>query len=218
MPLTFPLSLSEFFEGLGIVTARFWLPAMVESGETGGGEIVTSSYGPRLWNIDVAVRTRAHGEQAKAVARMEMLLEAGGSFFAFDATRRWPQDDPSGAVISGASPVVDSVLSGNRRIKVTGLPAFYHLTEGDLIAWTYGGSPLRYALHRVAQGATASSTGIIAALELTSPVRPGTANGDPITLVDPACKAKVVPSSYDPPRHRAVLSDGFSFQARQTLR
>lgn len=214
---TAPFPLAEFFDGLGLVEARFYPSDARQTEETHGGEIITASLGPSLWNVSVTVRSHPHAGAAQAVARIEELLEAGTSFMVYDPTRRFPQADPDGSILGAAAPTVGGIRTGNREIIVNGLPAGYTITRGDFVAFTYG-DPSRFALHRVTQTVSAGAGGTIQYLRFNQPVRPGAANGDPITLIKPSCKAVVVPGSYDPPTHRAVISSGFSFQARQTLR
>ncbi|MFN9368626.1 MAG: hypothetical protein ACK6CT_07630, partial [Planctomycetia bacterium] len=97
-------------------------------------------------------------------------------------------------------------------------PAGYVLRPGDLLSWTYLTGPLRYALHRVVTTGTANGSGNIGNIEITPPVRTGYSLPVNITLVNPRCKAAIVPGSYQPP---SVTPGGivtFSFDWQQTLR
>jgi hypothetical protein len=81
----------------------------------------------------------------------------------------------------------------------------------------YGSTPVRYALHRVVIGCTASSSGLTPMLEPVPNLRPGAVAGLTVSLIRPACKARLMPEpSYG--SGRQTLSRGASFEFIQTLR
>jgi hypothetical protein len=104
-----------------------------------------------------------------------------------------------------------------RELRVTGLPSGYVLSAGDMLSFQYGASPVRYALHRIVVGGTASSGGLTPMLEVVPNLRAGAVAGLTISLIRPACKARLLPDpTYG--AGRQALSRGASFDFIQTLR
>lgn len=216
--LTFPLPLDDFFAGLQITVLGFDLTENSRSVQTGGGEVLVSDLGPRLWAFDVEVNTRTHAEARKAEALGRALRQAGRSFFAFDPSAAYPSADRDGAILGASSPVIATLDADNRRMAISGLPGGYVLTRGDLLSFIYG-SPARYALHEVlTEAVIADGSGVTPLFEVSPFIRSGAATGAAVTLVRPFCKAVMVPGSFRPGTRRAVLTSGFTFSARQTLR
>ena len=213
MALTYPLSLASYFDTLLIAEFEPDLTEALTGGETGGGEAISSDYGPRLWQARLVASRSSLPKAARSVALTESLRRAGTSFFATDPLRRYPQADPDGSLLGGAAPSITSVASNNRDVTLGGLPASYVLTPGDLIAWDYDTS--RRAMHRIVVGATANGSGV-ATIELEPFVR-GTPAGASVDLIDPSCKAKILTGSYSPRTLTRRGGSGFSFIWRQTL-
>lgn len=218
MPITFPLALADFMDLLSVARVTMSPRESVLLSTTRGGEVLRSDIGARLWGgrIVVAPATRAQMDQQVALA--EALLEAQGSFMVARRSRHGPQADPTGAILGAAVPVISAVSIDRRDLSLTGLPAGYVLTRGDLLSFAYGASPVRHALHRVLTTRSATAGGAITALAVTPVVRPGVNAGTPVTLVRPACKAVIVPETFDPDAEGGSLTEGFSFDWRQTLR
>jgi hypothetical protein len=104
-----------------------------------------------------------------------------------------------------------------RELRITGLPVGYVLSAGDMLGFQYGSNPVRHALHRIVVGGTASSGGLTPMLEVVPNLRPGAAAGLTVSLVRPACKARLLPDpTYG--AGRQALSRGASFDFIQTLR
>lgn len=215
MPLTWPLPLSEFLDGLPIaaVTMR---PGRAESvSETGGGELITHKLGARLWQGEITLDKDYHAAWAAIEARLSLLEEPGASFLISDPRLQFPIDDPDGSKLGAAEVQVKDVLSDGRTVRLQGLPPGYVISDGDLFSFTYGSNPVRYALHRVVVGGAAFGNGQ-RIVEVTPSIRPGAAEGDPVTLIKPVCKARIIDADYG--SSRAVISRGGSFRWMQTLR
>jgi hypothetical protein len=218
MALSYPLLLADFYNTLTRPAGTFTLDAAVLQNQTGGGEIITSSIGTRLWRGKIVAQANPFGTLDDVVARLELLLESGASFLVRHPYRKGPAADPNGSILGAATPQITSVNGNNRDVTIGGLPAGYVLRPGDLLSWTYLTGPLRYALHRVVTTGTANGSGNIGNIEITPPVRTGYSLPVNITLVNPRCKAAIVPGSYQPP---SVTPGGivtFSFDWQQTLR
>lgn len=218
MPITFPLPLSGFLDLLAVRRITMTPSESVIQSTTRGGEVLRADHGTRLWSgrIEVAPANRAEMDQQVALA--EALLEAGGSFMVARRSRIGPQADPTGSIL-GASAVTISAISADRRdLSLAGLPSGYTLTRGDLLSFVYGSAPSRHALHRVLSTRTANGSGVMTQVAVTPLVRAGAAVGNAVTLVRATCKAVIVPGTWSADTEANTLSEGFSFDWRQTLR
>jgi hypothetical protein len=216
--LNFPLPLSQFMLSVPVVEMSFDLSEAMAADETGRGEVLTAALGARLWGGTVTVARRRLDLAGQYSVLVDLLRQPGASFYIGDLARRFPAADPSGLVLGPTVPTLATVSGDQREVTLAGLPAGYVLGPGDFIAFDYGTSPLRRALHRVVHGGgAASAAGVSPALEVVPPIRAGFAVGAAVTLVDPACKAVLVPGSATPSRSRRALGDGLAFSFLQTL-
>ncbi|WP_370267416.1 hypothetical protein [Nioella sp.] len=215
MALNFPLALDEFFAGLPVAECEFHLPASLAISRTRGGSIKTARLAERLWTGKVTLALQEPGDAAAVDAKISALLEPGRTFFVHPFPFSYPQADPDGAGLAGALPVLHSVTIGGREIRISGLPAGYVLRAGDMLSFTYGMSPPRYALHRIVADAIADNAGLTPALELTPPIRPGAREGAAIHFVRPLTKAVLLPSAA--PRFTVDAAQGSTLNFVQTL-
>lgn len=217
MALTFPLAEAQFMDKVRVRVSQFWCPEPQAIDETSGGSVLKASIGEALWQGAI---TAAPDTDFDSEAALEALISvadrAGSTFLIHDLRKPFPAADPDGSILGTATPVIASLESNNREISVSGLPANYVLTAGDLIGWEYGSNPVRYALHRLVSGATANATGETGLFEVTpfiAPVSIGTA----IKLVRPPIKVVMRPNpSYG--RARPGVSEGVEFSFVQTFR
>ncbi len=217
MALTFPLDLNGLFNRLAKIEASVDPGEALLANVTGGGEIITSAIGARLWRGRITGRGHAFIDLDAMTARIDLVRQAGASFYVAPAHRDGPQADPEGTLLGAATPQITSVNANNRDVTISGLPAAYVLTEGDLVSFTYLASPVRFALHKVVTGAVANGSGV-ASVELMPPLRPGHAVPFTLRLLRPFCKAVIVSGSYQPPVYDRRGRATFSFDWQQTLR
>lgn len=215
MAMPFPLSQAAFFDGLPVADSAFFLPAFVNISRTRGGAIRTATLGERLWTGRLSIPVRRHADAAAIEAKLSVLSEAGRSFFAHPLPITGPIADPTGAGLVGFSPVIYALQEGGREMRVSGLPAGYVLTAGDMIGWTYGSNPTRYAVHRLVRGAIASGAGITPLFEVTPAIRPGAVTGAAVALVKPPLKAVLIPGQ--PALARLDVTSGLTLEFIQTL-
>lgn len=218
MALTFPLSTAQFMDLLPIKEMTFELSEALETDETGGGEILTADLGARLWQGEIALGDMTPDEADTALALIDLLRRAGGSFMVHDRARPWPRSDWQGAALATFSPTIYALHASTRELRLAGVPAGYALRPRDGLAFAYGSNPTRFALHRVVQGVAANGAGLTPQIEVVPNIRPGASVGTAIQLIKPACKAVIVPGSYQPGRRKARLTTGASFRWQQTLR
>lgn len=218
MALTFPLTLPQFFDLLPASRVRMDPSEALDVSETRGGEILTADLGESLWTGQIDLGRMTHAERASVSPLINLLRRGSGSFLVSDHTRPWPRLDPRGLLLGAAAPAILAVDPGMLELRLSGLPAGYQLSRGDLISWTYGASPTRYALHELVGSATADASGHTPLIEVTPPIRLGAQLGAAVQLVWPRCKAKFVPGTADTGQSVRTITEGATFQWQQTLR
>lgn len=216
--LTFPLQLSEFFDLLPIAKTRMDIPEALDVAETESGELITADLGTALWSGQIDMTMLQHHEAAAIRPLVNILRRGGTSFFVADATRPWPRLDPRGIVLGATTPTILAVGGSSREISLAGLPAWYPISRGDLLSFSYGASPTRYALHEFVGDGAANHLGETGLLEVTPPIRPGAMAGAAVQLVWPRCKARLVPASADTGTSVNTITSDMTFRWRQTLR
>ena len=217
MALTFPLALASFVDLLPIASCSFDLGEAMQVDETGGGEQLMSDLGARLWTGRYAMGPMTFDEATAAQALIDVIRASGRSFLATDLRQRGPRADPTGAGLTGYTPVISSVSSGDREIGITGAPPGYTLGRGDMLAFAYGTGTTRRALHRVVTGGTVNGLGDLPSIEVVPALRSGLPVLPPLTFFRPACKAVILPGSFEPGDWRDRLVSGMSFRFVQTL-
>lgn len=216
MALSFPLSLAHFFDLLPASACRFAPSDAIEMDETVSGEILTADLGTALWAGQIDMELLLNEEAASIGPLINMLRRPGTSFFVSDHRRPWPRLDPEGLILGTTRPVIAAATA--RALSLGGLPPGYVLSRGDLLAFPYGSVPTRYALHELAEDATATGSGTIAMTDVSPPVRaPAAAVGATVQLIWPACKAVLIPAPELGETSETVTT-GMSFRWTQTLR
>jgi len=216
MAYSFPLSTAEFMDRLPISQITFDLPEAREISETKGGEILTAELGTRLWQGQITLDVMTSTEADEAIAMLDVARRAGASFMVHDVRRPFPRLDPTGTIADGTV-VLYGVRNGREIQVVGGVPNGFRLQRHDYLAFTYGTNPVRYALHRVASPATFTN-GLTGWFEVSPSLRPGWTTSATVRLRRPACKAIIVPGSFQPGRVKETITSGVSFRFSQTLR
>ncbi|MFE3839626.1 hypothetical protein [Pseudogemmobacter sonorensis] len=214
-----PLPLAEFFSGLKISKVSFHLPGARQHSRTAGGEVLSAVIGASLWRGTVTLAAGYHRSISAVQAVLEDLDRAGDPFMVHAMPIWAPAYDPTGAIIAGASPVLQAVAGNNRQISLSGLPAGYTLARGEMLAFAYGSNPTRYALHRVRSlTVVASGAGTTPLFDVVPHIRPGWVTGATVTLIRPSCKAVILPDTIRWPSSDPAVSEGIAFDFIQTLR
>lgn len=217
MAMSFPIPLSEFWSLLPIRQLRFTLPGASTHARTRGGEILPADIGTRLWTAQVELGDLTRGEWGRVRPLIELLAGAGTSCLITDSSRPFPDADPGGAGLAGRSPTVSSAPNA-RQLTITGLAPGYVLRADDLLSYRYGSNPVRHALHAVVAGGAASGSGNLT-VQIIPHIETAIAPGTAIAFARPACKAVLVPESYEPGWTRAGgIQTGVTFTLQQTLR
>jgi len=219
MPLQNMLARTEFMDKLIISDFTMRCPPQSEYNRTGSGEQLGADIGVRLWQGEIILGRMTRIEAGEIDVLVDLMAQTGRSFRCYDIRRPFPFRDPNGTAISGFSPVINTLYpSEPREIRISGLPAFYILTAGDFLSFSYGSNPGRWALHRVVSTVTAGSGGATPVMEVDPPIRPGAVVGAAVEFRQPWCKAVVVSGSVQPNRTRNTISEGLRFSFVQSLR
>lgn len=218
MALSFPLAVADFFDKIRVVEATpFFLTETLEYSQTRSGEILSADVGVRLWRTSIVARPKRHQDVKELRALLHLLSTGGRSFFAYDPTIPGPFADPQGTTLGANIPRINS-LPSTRELTLKLLPAGYVISPGDMLSFTYGSSPTRYALHQVVTGATANGSGVTGNIEVMPYIRTGAAVNAVVTLIKPTCKMMLVPGSLNMGTSDILFTTGIGFEAVQTLR
>lgn len=220
--LASPLTLAQLFDHplFGASAMSCFLPDNRRFNKTGGGLVFGSERGTRLWQGSVQMTPLSHADAGEIDALMALVTGSGMAFLMYDSRSAYPRADPTGSILGASVPILSFVNANKVDINISGLPAGYVISAGDTLSFTYGTSPVRYAMHKVVVGKTAGSGGIATAVQVTPPLRPGYSVGvTQISLIKSPMIAQVVPGSYVPPNFQSgVISSPGSFDFMQTLR
>ncbi|KAB2701311.1 hypothetical protein [Brucella lupini] len=215
MALTFPLSLAAFADKLQIETVKWRLAFQQETTGLGSGEVITADLAPPRWEGDVTLGPMYHDDAAAIQALIESLGGALSSFYLYAPQKAYPVKDPTGSIMGSSAPVIASVGANNKSLSVSGLPAAYQLSVGDLFAFSYGENPVRRNMHRLVEGVTATGGGTTSVFEVAPPFRPGVTAGLALTFIKPAIKVKILPGSFDEGTAQGLITQGMAFSVYQ---
>ena len=217
MALNYPLSFAQFLGALRVEEVTFRLSHPQEHTRLADGTVISASLGASLWTGSIRLAQANHPRHAQMEALIALMDQPGATFMCHDPRQIGPASDPTGAILGSRTVTIQSVAANLRELRLTGLPAGYVLAPGDMLGFQYGTNPVRYALHRLVVGGTASSGGLTPFMEGVPNLRAGAVAGLAVQLIRPACKARLLPNpGYG--TGRQAISRGASFDFIQTLR
>ena len=217
MALNFPLSYPQLLGALRIEEVTFRLSHPQEHTRLSDGTVISASLGASLWTGTMRLAQANHPRHAHMEALVALMDQPGATFLCHDPRYLGPASDPAGVILGNRTVTIHTVASTMRELRLTGLPSGYVLSPGDMLGFQYGTTPVRYAMHRIVVGGTASSIGLGPMIEVIPSLRTGAAEGIEVSLIRPACKARLLPEpTYG--SGRQALSRGASFDFIQTLR
>ena len=207
--------MTSFYDELKVAAQLFRLEVPRAFTRLGNGQSIPNSIGTPFWRGTVQTPRRHHQDALHEVDLLR-LERPGETFLIFDKRCNGPRMDPGGTILGSATPTIHTLNADNRRMRVGGLPPGYPLRKGDYIGWQYGSSPVRYALHRLAEDVTASGAGLTPLFAVEPHIRVGASTGLSVQLVRPVCRAQVSGSDYG--YAARVFTEGASFEWEETLR
>ncbi|PYE89574.1 hypothetical protein [Phyllobacterium leguminum] len=216
MAIIFPLSIAALADKLPIESVDWKLMEQQELSGLGSGEVLAADLGPRLWEAQAQLGQTYNDDAAELQALFETLDGAINPFYLYDPRKPFPRSDPTGAILGATKPKISSIGSNMKSMSLEALPDGYVLSVGDYLAFDYGTNPVRRALHRICEAATANSSGVTPVFEVRPHVRPGATVGTEVMLKKPSAKVILIPKSFSAPSAGALTST-ISFQVRQTL-
>ena len=215
--LSYPLPYAQFLGALRVEEVTFRLSHPQEHTRLGDGTVISASLGASLWTGNIRLAQANHIRHARMEALVALMDQPGATFLCHDPRYLGPASDPAGVILGSRTVTIHTVASTMRELRLAGLPSGYILSAGDMLGFQYGANPVRYALHRIVVGGTATSGGLTPLIEVVPNLRPGAVAGLAVSLIRPACKARLLPEpSYG--SGRQALSRGASFDFIQTLR
>lgn len=215
MALSFPLILSQFSDRLRVVGLSLHCPTPKSLARTAGGELLRARLGASLWQGECTLGFQQSVNTRGMRALLDLLQDEGASFIFSPRDYPGPAADPETTILGSAAVGLQSVATNNRDVTLAGLPAGYVLSGDDLLSWTYGANPTRWAFHRVVAQAVANASGQIT-VEVWPRVQPGWSQGAAISLRNPRFKA--VMDESEPGSAARIFHSGMSFSYIQTLR
>ncbi|WP_265518972.1 hypothetical protein [Nitratireductor luteus] len=217
MAPVFPLATDVFQDIINVAAAPLRLRDNQELSGLGSGQIIGADLAEPLWTTDVRLFPAFSDDAVDIQAMIESLDGVLKTFYLYDPRTSHPRADPDGSILGAATPTIAGLNANNRAMAVTGLPAGYVLSRGDMLAFDYA-DPARRALHRIGETVIADGTGLTPEFEVRPHFRPGVETGLPVNLIKPAAKMIIVPGSYQPPVSDDYGTTSITFTALQSIR
>lgn len=228
MTISFPRALpAELLARLS--TCLFELEFMQEIAPTRGGAQIARDLGPPLWRAKYQSASLPAAYFKAVEAWLESLGGSVNPFYGYDLQRAYAVAYPSGygsltrpggggfdgtALLASVAGDNVSVTIGTSGDHTTALPVGFVLTVGDYLAFDYNSGTQR-ALHKVINGGTADSNGVLTA-EVRPPVKAGY-SGATVQLATPSGKFKLSPGSVRKVMQPNGMFGSVYFEGVQTL-
>lgn len=204
------LGLSQIYDHLPIEDGAFTIQRNDELSGIGSGVVFQSELAPPLWAANISLALMYAGQARSVSARLRSLDGALQPFLMCDPIADYPQGDPDGALIAGATVTV--VSASGFSLSLTGLPAGYRLTVGDKIQITSSG---KTSFVEVSQNVTANGAGNTGAFNVFPRLPSIVGSGNAVTLAKAACPCVMVPGSFKPGTASGNIVTGMSFSVVQ---
>lgn len=215
MALSFPLNLAQFSDVLRVTGLSLHCPTPKQMSRTAGGDLLQARLGNSLWQGECQIGFMQSRNTRGMRALLDLLQDEGASFIFSPRDYSGPAADPDLAVLGAAPILLSAVAANNRDVTLSGFPAGYVMTGDDLISWTYGANPTRWAFHRIVSTVVANASGSLVC-EVWPRVAPGWSAGTGISIRTPRFKA--VMETVEAGSAARIFQSGMSFNYIQTRR
>ena len=212
MALTFPLALAHLSDKLRISAVTWDVMRFDEHSGIGTGHDMQSEMARPKWTADVSLGSNYNNNQKQIAAVMRTLQGSQNAFMLNDPLSKYPQSDPTGALLGGSRVQVHTVGANNRSVRLKGLPATYVLTVGDKGQIVFGSNPERNYFFEISETVTAAA-GVTPLFEVFPHLPVGIAVDQTVILAKPACKMILLPGSFNPGQATGLHADGLTFKA-----
>lgn len=182
------------------------------------GDVISQQMAPRKWRAIMQSAKYTKTESQQIQARFEFLDGSTERFELYNPLAKYPQYDPTGSILGAGNPVIASLNVNNKEMTISGLPAGYVLTIGDMISFGYGSSPTRRALHRIMTTVTANGSGVTPSFEVRPHIRTGAAVAAAVQLIKPYGLFILEPGSFKMSLEDDLRSSSFSMEAVQVFK
>lgn len=210
--ITFPVPLADM-DVLQIDSVRFELQEGLQQSRARGGGQIRGSVADPIWRATVTLADCGPREAAERDALLDVLRGPGAEFHLCHPLIEAPARDPDGAVLGAAAVTIGAIDADGKRLTLSGLPANYILTRGDLLSYAHGAD--RRALHRVVTAqAHADASGNLQ-IEVRPHVPATAVAGAAVQLVRPFCIAQIEAGSAKRDTDVLRKSGGAQFTALQ---
>jgi hypothetical protein len=213
--LTFPLSLSQFANGLQIENIDMHIVHGITPSGLGTGNMIIANRRSDYWVADVKIRPLYH-KAARALQAMINSMDGGlNDFLLCDPVCAYPAEDPDGTIL-GTSTITNSSVNANGiQMNLTGFPVGYVLSTGDRFSFTYGPGNIYRALHEIVVGDTANGSGTVGIEFRPRLDDPDLATGKTMDLKRACARMKIIEESIEHGSRQDLFTSGLSFSCEQ---
>lgn len=216
MAYSYPLNLAQFSDQLRVVGLSMRCPTPQSSSRTASGEVLRARLGASLWQGECILAFEQLANTRGMRGLIDLLMDENASFMFSPHDYNGPRADPGAVLLGSRTVALQAVASNNRDVTLAGFTPGYVLSGDDLLSWSYGANPTRFACHRVITPAIEAGADGRVTVEVWPRVRPGWAVGAGVSLKAPRFKA--VMESSEAGTSARVFLNGMSFNYIQTLR
>jgi hypothetical protein len=204
--ISYPLDLLASFPGW---STKFELLHRQEQSRTASGITYVKDFGSPLWMGAWVTCNLKPNELDEWRARLDALENGLQTFKGYSLARTYPIAYPKAAYdkLTFGSVRLGSIGTNRKSGTLTGLPAGYKLSVGDMIEVADSG------LHRIMEAVTANASGATPVFEVRPHFWPGASAPAAAALVRPGCPMRVVPGSITSDAEFSSGSGSISFQA-----
>lgn len=140
------------------------------------GRLWSRAMGPPVWTCAYTTPPMPNADAGRLEARLQRCLTDGEVFEGYDHRRIGPASNPNPGL---AGVTIGGIATGNRKLRLDGLPAGFVLSDGDYIAWDH---PVGRVLHRIAEDIAADGTGSTDLIDISPAIIPGAVAGATVRL------------------------------------
>lgn len=177
-----------------------------QSSGQGSGQTIVKSQRDPLWTLHAETDSLSPNEIRYWKAKIAGLDNGRKLFLGYDFTAFYPTNYPNGSwptggSFSGSTAAILAVGGDGVSISLSGLPAGFAGSIGDMLSVTYGdGSPAAVQLLQAMEAFTANGSGNTSAFEVRPAIPAGVTTGKAVSVKKASCHMMLVPDSFSFPK------------------